>query len=519
MTNLINFKQGMNSIRFKLLLSFIVVIAILIILNGIFLLLHFRIVQEYEKVTNNIILENQFIQLIPEFTQSYYNLVNSPKSMERSKIYFNLHNKINSTLFQLDTVIISSESKIKYKSLKNIVRNIMLKCDGGVESISRNDLISAISVYDYVLSKQSLITESTAQLLQEELKYTEELKKSIQQTHALVILFGIIFFAVISILCLLFAFFFSKKITTPLIRLAEISKKVSLGNDQNQAVDLKLVERGDEIGILSQAFNAMIFELQNKVEAITKKDDELYNVNRNLEEVNQKLAVLDKKKDEFISISSHELKTPVTIIKGFSQLLRAKKNLKKKELDYYLSLIDQNTVRLNNFIIELVDSSRLDLGEIKLKSEPVVINLIFNEIKEGMGQIIKNKKLKPVFKIEKNLPKVMGDGERVLQVIRNMITNAVKYTDKGTVSFSVYKKDDFVQFEVKDTGRGIPKDKQQFIFSKFYQVDGSFTREFGGSGLGLSICKGLVEKMNGKIWFDSVEGKGSSFYFAMPIAK
>ena len=135
-----------------------------------------------------------------------------------------------------------------------------------------------------------------------------------------------------------------------------------------------------------------------------------------------------------------------------------------------------------------------------------------------MGLMIKQKGITPVFSIQKNLPKLKADPERTLQIIRNLIVNAIHFTEKGEISLKISKQNNYVQFEVSDTGEGIPKDKQKFIFSKFYQADQSLTRKVKGSGLGLSVSKGLVELMHGKIWFKSVEGKGTTFYFTLPLS-
>ncbi|MCK5025658.1 MAG: ATP-binding protein, partial [Nanoarchaeota archaeon] len=123
------------------------------------------------------------------------------------------------------------------------------------------------------------------------------------------------------------------------------------------------------------------------------------------------------------------------------------------------------------------------------------------------------------FNLEKGMPKIMADPQRVMQVLRNLIINAVHATAKGgTISLTALRKDNLVQFEVKDTGTGILKEDQKYLFSRFYQINDSHRKRFTGSGLGLSICKGMIELMNGKIWFESKSGKGTTFYFTLPVA-
>ncbi|MBD3202827.1 HAMP domain-containing protein [Candidatus Woesearchaeota archaeon] len=345
----------------------------------------------------------------------------------------------------------------------------------------------------------------------------------------------ITFFILLFLFILILFFFLKRIIVNPIYTINEGFEAV-----KKDKLDFRVnINSNDEIGVLADSFNQMIEilaasrkqlkeysrNLEKKVKERTKelekRDRELIKINKKLEEANQKLMKLDKEKNEFISIAAHELKTPLTSIKGFAQLMNTNKVMKdKKKLRHYLKLVNKNTIRLYNIILDIVDSSRLSLGKLNLDIEEVDIRKIFNEVKNNMKIVIKEGGIEPVFELEENLPKIRVDPGRLLQVIRNLIVNATHFTSRGgKISFKVHKKNNkFVQFEVKDTGEGIPKDKQDKIFSRFYQVDASLSRKVKGSGLGLSICKGLVELMGGKIWFESKEGKGTTFYFTIPTS-
>ncbi|MFH2021367.1 MAG: ATP-binding protein [archaeon] len=293
-----------------------------------------------------------------------------------------------------------------------------------------------------------------------------------------------------------------------------------LHEKEGQILETKVITRygnTKDVAIIASTFKfggkRLVYGIFRDITDKKKYEDRLLKANIKLKE-------LDKQKDAFISIAAHELKTPLTSIKGFTELMendKIRRSDKKKK--YYLDLIHKNTNRLYNLILDLVDSSRISLGQIKMNIEKVDVESVIEETKESMMILISEKGLKSAFVFEKNLPKIKADKERVLQVLRNLIINALHYTEKGSISVSAYKKDNFVRFEVKDTGQGIPKESQDKLFSRFYQVDSSMKRKVGGSGLGLSVCKGLVELMNGKIWFDSVVSKGTTFYFTLPIAK
>jgi signal transduction histidine kinase len=502
----------MAKIRTSLLVSYLVIIGLTLFLSVFLIIVYSNIESRYRAISDNMVLEYSITETFSQLVNSYTYLLQDIHNKELRSTYESSNLNLEEIFSKLDKTIVFPKSKDQYIRIKNMAAGIKKECDNGLSSLSEKNFTQGTGIYDMAIRGNDYIKENTATLILYELEYSKELQQKLQSLRSITLISSFVLIIFIVFGSVFFAIVYSNLLSSPLMKLSNIAESISKG-DLSIEVSKDLLEKKDEIGSLSNSFHNMLKRLKTEIESQLE-------INSKLQESNQKLNEMDKKKDEFISISSHELKTPVTVIKGFSQLLKDKKiSLNKKKRDYYLDLIDQNTTRLNNFIFELVDSSRLDLGKLTIKSEPVDVPFLSNEIKTEMEQLIKNKKLKSVFKIEKKLPKIIGDEERILQVVRNFITNAVKYTDKGSVFFNIYKSGDYIQFEVKDTGRGIPKDKQKFIFSKFYQVDSSFTREFGGSGLGLSICKGLVENMKGKIGFESVEGKGSTFYFAIPVLK
>lgn len=256
----------------------------------------------------------------------------------------------------------------------------------------------------------------------------------------------------------------------------------------------------------------------NMMEDMDEANRELIKTQEELKESLRELKETDIKKDEFISIAAHELKTPLTSIHGFSQLLQNKDiadNFEKR--NKYLKIMDQETRRLAKLVSEILDLSRVDLGTLKLTSEEVDINKFMEDVQKEMNVQIKGKGLQSEYDIEKNLPNIVTDRERLIEILINLIINAVKYTPKGKITVKVFKENESVHFMIKDTGIGIAKKNQKHIFDRFYQVDSSYTRKAGGVGLGLSICKGFVNALGGSIWFASKLGKGSEFHFTLPI--
>lgn len=238
-----------------------------------------------------------------------------------------------------------------------------------------------------------------------------------------------------------------------------------------------------------------------------------------LDRSNKKLMNLDKQKDQFTSITAHELKTPLASIHGFVQLLKNESIIKdKQKRENYMNIILSDTERLSKLITDILDISRMDLGTLKFYFENVDVKNLMQKIENEMTMVLKDKNIKYKFKVDDSTPKtIFADPDRLSQVITNLINNAVHYTpEKGKIIIEAKKSGPKVMFSVSDTGQGIPPKEINNIFERFYQVDGWLTRKIGGSGLGLAICKGLVKAMGGTIKVKSVLGKGSTFYFTIP---
>jgi PAS domain S-box-containing protein len=243
---------------------------------------------------------------------------------------------------------------------------------------------------------------------------------------------------------------------------------------------------------------------------------------RNLEEelisAKERAEESDKLKTAFLANMSHEIRTPINGIIGFSQLLEHSFDEPEK-WEEYIQVIRSNANILLSLIDDIIDVSRIQEGQVKLKKTIVNINLLLDDILAPyMNPVSQGKDI--ITKIEKSLPDedavVLADPLRLKQILNNLISNAFKFTEKGSISIGYSVDREMIIFYVADTGIGIPEDKLSSIFQRFNQADVSFTRRYGGSGLGLAISKGLVELMGGKIWVESTLGIGSKFFFSIP---
>jgi two-component system, sensor histidine kinase and response regulator len=220
------------------------------------------------------------------------------------------------------------------------------------------------------------------------------------------------------------------------------------------------------------------------------------------------------RKDEFMSIASHELKTPLASVKAYVQLLD--RSLEKDErIKGYLERTLAQINKLNSLIVDLLDTSRIENGRLKFNESLFNFNKLINESVEMIGQIYPDYKIR--VSGESNVL-IRGDETRLEQVILNYLTNAIKYSpDIRELELHSTIQNNFLIVSVKDFGIGIPKDSQADVFRKFYRVEGTAQR-FQGLGVGLYICFEIIRRHYGKCWLESEVGKGSTFYFSLPIA-
>ena len=232
----------------------------------------------------------------------------------------------------------------------------------------------------------------------------------------------------------------------------------------------------------------------------------------------------DRLKSVFLATMSHELRTPLNAVIGFSDLIKT--GLPIEEILHYSDIINMSGKHLLGVIEDVFDISLIETGDIKIENEPLSISTLLNEVHEIVKneQVLQNKQhldLTLNISPETQDTILFSDQKRIKQNLINLLKNALKFTNEGRVSFGccLYhtNQQQFIQFFVKDTGIGIPQNKQKLIFEVFRQADDSHTRIFGGTGLGLTICKKLTLLMGGDIWIDSKEGQGANFYFTIPF--
>ena len=240
---------------------------------------------------------------------------------------------------------------------------------------------------------------------------------------------------------------------------------------------------------------------------------------REIEEKGHELETASKHKSQFLANMSHELRTPLNAILGYTELIvDGVYGQPSEQMQSVLQRVDVNGRHLLGLINDVLDLSKIEAGQLTLSLSDYSLNDIVQSVFTGVGSLAAEKGLAFTTEVPPDLPRGRGDERRIAQVLLNLTGNAIKFTDTGEVTIKASAYNGSFTIAVRDTGPGIDAVDQARIFGEFQQVDGSSTREKGGSGLGLSIAKRIVELHGGRIWVESRRGVGSTFAFTLPIA-
>jgi len=316
----------------------------------------------------------------------------------------------------------------------------------------------------------------------------------------------LIFSSIVAIGTLFAGLYISKNITKPIESLTQRMNEFSKNNSiTKNSVDDKGIQ---ELQSLHKNFE----DMANIVGGALEKEKQL----------NLKLHETDTRKTEFMSMISHELKTPLMPIMGYLQLLKKQElmgKLSEKQLDA-LNEISISTEILQKLIQDVLTAQKIDLGKLSVEKNIVESKTMVENSYKAFNLICENKGAKLVMSL-KTTEMVYSDLDRTAQVFSNLITNALSFIPEknGIIEIGTQDNSDYVTFFVRDNGVGISEDQQKNVFKKFYQVDTSSKRKKEGSGLGLSICEGIVKALGGKMWVKSTVNQGTIFFFDLPKAK
>lgn len=281
------------------------------------------------------------------------------------------------------------------------------------------------------------------------------------------------------LLALAFTWFVAKKMAKPLLQMERATREIAKGNLHSKV----MINAKDEIGSLATAINDLRSELNH------------YRTNRS----------------EFLANISHELRTPISYLIGYAQVLKNHQYQNKKELEQYSGIIESEGNRLIKLIQDLFELSKMEEGRIKLFPQWIDVEDMIEQAVQKATLKAKQKGLKLDYKVENSLPLIWSDGSRIEQVLFNLIENAIHYTEEGHIEIKAWEHKNRIFISVKDTGLGIPENDLPFIFDRFHRVEKSRSRKMGGTGLGLAIVQQIIKVLEGNISVQSELGKGTTF--------
>jgi signal transduction histidine kinase len=464
-------------IKSKILLNSFSFLVIILLIGGLFLFSINESTKENEKneVANRISKNILELSLV---TNEYINERGKRSKEQWHLKYENSYQNLDSSLFkERDEIEIFKRIKEKHEEIRKLFLQISSE---EVSNELREKVRGQLSIKSQSISSESF---ELSHLLR------DKVKKSQRQS-----IFIFIFLTVLSIVIgLLINSYIVKSILTPMSYIAQLTKEIESGNFRARVN----INTGDEIEELGMSFNKTMEEL---------------------EKLEIKREELEHAKTEFLSVTSHELRSPMTPMRAQLQMLKEEYYGRLNSKQYAsVDIVLRNTERLDRIIMDLLEISRIEAA--RLKFNFVKVNLGENLMKfiDEISGFLIDKNIQLIPKIGR-FPVFECDPDRIMQVLRNLVENALKFSKKnGRIIITVERVGDFIQFSVKDFGIGVSKENQKRLFEPFFQGEKTMYRKYGGTGLGLSICKGIVESQGGKIWFKSQLGVGSEFFFTFPL--
>ncbi len=303
------------------------------------------------------------------------------------------------------------------------------------------------------------------------------------------VLFGAIAATVIA---LTIAYFISRSITSPIKQMQQTAERIAEGNFSNK---IKIRSK-DELGELAKSLNTMADELQQKIE---------------------NLRQMDRVRTDFVANVSHELKTPLTLIKGYTETLEDRAINDRDKARKFITIIREHTDRLGNIINDLLTLSELELSKRPMEKTEFDLKSLIDDVKLGFEHALAVKQQTLTINFQGSDFTIKADRDKIEQIFVNLIDNAIKYTkENGQICISLLEQGELITATVEDNGIGIPKEHIDRVFERFYRVDKARSRELGGTGLGLGIAKHIVLAHNGQIRIESEINKGTKIFVTLP---
>jgi len=262
-----------------------------------------------------------------------------------------------------------------------------------------------------------------------------------------------------------------------------------------------------------------VMDILDETRQVIAYSRELEKATSELKAANERLEELDQLKDEFISTVTHELRTPLTSVRSLAEILYENPDISPEQHSNFTGIIINESKRLTRLISQILDYQKMESGRMEWQISLIDLKDIVNEAVNATSQLIHEKNIRVNLDLPVTVPFVSGDRDRLIQVMFNLVSNAVKFCDNrsGMIDIKIVQEDEHLRVDVSDNGIGISRENQDIIFEKFRQVIDASQGRPRGTGLGLTITKRIIDFHNGKIWVESEPGKGSTFSFTLPL--
>lgn len=493
------------------------------------MVMDFVIIKKYENLTNTMIVEYKLIETTTNLIESFHKLIKYINDPIKINQFIDVRKELKTLLTILDENITDYDSLIIYFGLKNTINDVIFECDRGVNAALEGNYSEITTRYDTANRKNVFVRENTASLLLKQLEYIKNLQTQIARTQLLTQIITLILFFIVVTGCVIYSILFSKKLISPLVNLTKLAKVIESGN-LKATVSKDLLQGNDEIAVMANSFNAMIFSLRNNIQKLQEYNTRLIEAKQQIEIESKEIASkeltiaqlkdLDKLKNEVLNIATHELKTPLISIVGLSEIMQKHGASLPSEFQGYINIIYDEGIKLTNLIRNMLTTiKKEDGGHPGRPKEKFNLKGLVLSLETSLSMLAKRTESKINFNIQADEAYVNTEKEAIAQIIYNFVDNAVKYGPNGqTIVITLSRPDKkFAKVAVADSGPGISPEMQKKLFLKFSQLEPSLSRSQEGIGLGLFICKQNIEELGGQIGVESKPGHGATFYFTLPL--